>query len=305
MRIQTVSNGGPQSIEARFMQAAITKKKGGRATRDRMKSTFRQLSKVAKAGRWGDITPANLTHKQLQKYVLERVEQGISPHSIQTEVSAIRRALDGAGRSIDVVKVFTSASLGVPSCSRKGDGKAINESVYHSALQSADLVTATLMRLEKNIGLRINEVIECRDSLKSWNTVLQVGGSELRVSDGTKGGKARSVYIHPEFRDEVHAAVATALAITNGGKKHFFVHAENGRAARDLYIKKLAEVGIKGENSSHSMRRSFAVKQYFAYRKAGYENKAALARLSLDLGHGDGRGRWVWNNYLRGTLGGD
>lgn len=287
------------------MQAAIAKKKGGRATRDRMKSTFRQLSKIAKAGRWGNVTPATLTHKQLAKYVETRVEKGISAHSIQTEVSAIRRALDGVGRSIDVVKIFTSKSLGVPQCSRKGDGKAVDEGVYRQALQKADPVTLALMRLQKAVGMRINEVIECRDSLKSWNNVLSLGGSELRVSDGTKGGRVRTVHLQPEARSEAHAAVVAALAVTNGGRKHFFPAAKDGKAARGMYADNLENLGLKGENSSHSLRRSFAVRQYLAYVKTGYEHKAALARLSLDLGHGDGRGRWVWNNYLRGTLGGD
>jgi site-specific recombinase XerC len=287
------------------MQAAICKKKGGRATRDRMKSTFHQLAKIAKTGRWGDVSPASLTHKQLAKYVEIRVEKGISAHSIQTEVSSIRRALEGAGRHIDVVKIFTSESLGVPSCSRKGTGTAIDENVYQTALQNADAVTSAMMRLEKNIGLRINEVIECTGSLKSWDKVLQLGGVELTVSSGTKGGKVRSVHIHPQHREAVHAAVVAALAVTTGGKKHFFNDAKSGRAALDMYSKNLAALGVKGKNSSHSMRRAFAVKQYCAYLDAGYENKAALARLSLDLGHGDGRGRWVWNNYISTTLLGD
>ena len=32
------------------------------------------------------------------------------------------------------------------------------------------------------------------------------------------------------------------------------------------------------------------------------DDKTALSTLSRDLGHGDGRGRWVFNCYLRATL---
>jgi hypothetical protein len=48
------------------------------------------------------------------------------------------------------------------------------------------------------------------------------------------------------------------------------------------------------------LRYAFAQEQYRNYRKAGFSNREALALLSKDLGHGDGRGRYVKSVYLRG-----
>jgi hypothetical protein len=42
--------------------------------------------------------------------------------------------------------------------------------------------------------------------------------------------------------------------------------------------------------------------QYKHYLAVGCSEKVALARTSNDLGHGDGRGRWVFNNYIRNSL---
>ena len=53
---------------------------------------------------------------------------------------------------------------------------------------------------------------------------------------------------------------------------------------------------------THGLRRGWAVTQYHHYVAHGNDEKAALRLLSGDLGHGDGRGRWCFNNYLRGAL---
>ena len=61
-----------------------------------------------------------------------------------------------------------------------------------------------------------------------------------------------------------------------------------------------ARAGLVGEDSNHGLRRLFAHRQVVHYLQSGLSREEALARLSNDLGHGDGRGRWVENNYLRG-----
>ncbi|MGH8040453.1 MAG: hypothetical protein ACREPN_00220 [Rudaea sp.] len=54
------------------------------------------------------------------------------------------------------------------------------------------------------------------------------------------------------------------------------------------------------ELQTHALRYAFAHDQYRRYRAEGFSNREALAALSKDLGHGDGRGRWVKSVYLRG-----
>ncbi|MBQ3300601.1 MAG: hypothetical protein IJH04_00345 [Eggerthellaceae bacterium] len=51
---------------------------------------------------------------------------------------------------------------------------------------------------------------------------------------------------------------------------------------------------------THALRYTFAHDQYRLYRAEGSSHRETLAALSKDLGHGDGRGRWVKIVYLRG-----
>ena len=292
-----------QSISARFMSASIVQKKGGTTTRMRMKSTFNQLQKIAKRERWGpDLSPQNLTHKQLKKYVEIRVKSGITAHSIQTEVSSIRRAMEGAGRHLDVVKIFDSKSLNVPSFSRAGTGIKVDETVLKNALEKADQKTASLILLQRHLGLRLNEALHAKDSLKSWEKVLENGGKDLRLTDGSKGGRPRTISIFYDKREAVLHAIRENLKATDNGKNSAVPEAKTLATAKKYYSKNLAELGLKNEYSSHSLRRSFACDQYAKYIEIGYSEKNALALVSNDLGHGDGRGRWVWNNYIKNSI---
>ena len=58
-------------------------------------------------------------------------------------------------------------------------------------------------------------------------------------------------------------------------------------------------VGFKGSEASHSLRYQFAREQFAKYLEALGDKKEALAALSMDLGHGDGRGRYCEQVYLR------
>lgn len=292
-----------QSISARFMSASLVKKTGGTTTKMRNKSTFNQLQKIAKRERWGpDLSPQNLTHKQLKKFVDIRVKAGISAHSIQTDVSAIRRAMNGAGRHIDVIKIFDSKSLGVPSFSREGIGVKVDENVLKNALEKADQKTASLILLQRHLGLRMNEALHAKNSLKSWEKVLENGGKDLRLSDGSKGGRPRTISIFDDKREAVLHAIRENLKATENGKISAISEAKTLATARRYYSKNLAEIGLKNEFSSHSLRRSFACDQYKNYLEKGYTEKNALSLVSNDLGHGDGRGRWVWNNYIKNSI---
>ncbi|HFU8308966.1 TPA: DNA-binding protein, partial [Escherichia coli] len=50
----------------------------------------------------------------------------------------------------------------------------------------------------------------------------------------------------------------------------------------------------------HSMRYHFSQEARQFYRKSGYGDKEIYARVSMDLGHGDGRGRYVKQVYFKG-----
>lgn len=288
------------SITAKLSKAALYKNRAATATKVKLNTTFSALEKAARAGRWGKVCPASLTFSQFKNYIHSRIEEGIGARSIQNEASHIRRALVGVGREEFAQITCSSKKLGVPSASRTGTGKVVNPDVLTAALDMAPPDTRALILLQRQLGLRAREAVMSAESLKAWEKALTRGG-QPEILIGTKGGRARTVYIRPDNLESVLVAVRSALAVMKDGREHL-IRAVSLKSALEQYGDRLARVGLSEKNSSHSLRRGFACDQYQYYLNAGYSEKFALARLSNDLGHGDGRGRWVFNNYLRASL---
>lgn len=284
---------------AKFMQAALATKGASTATKKKMRTTFRQLEKAAKDGRWGNIDPSTLTLKQLKSYIASR-EGKVTKRTVQNEAAHIRRALRGAGRVDFVDDKCGSKAIGVPSASRIGHGKVIDLAVLQVAMGKAREDTRAIILLSHAIGLRGREAIQSGESLREWKRSI-AAGQPVTVRYGTKGGRVRSVYLCPEKAAAAAEAVDAALEVLK--KQAHLVDSSNLKAALATNHKRLKQIGIDGENSLHSLRRGFGMTQYDYYRNdLQLTDKVALQRLSNDLGHGDGRGRWVFNCYLRASL---
>jgi site-specific recombinase XerD len=289
------------SIEAKFMKSALANNRAATLTKSRMQTTYKALEAFAKKQRWGAVDPASLTARQLKGFVAFRLEKGISARSIQNEMSHIRRALEGAGRAHFAQDTFSNRELGVPSASRIGAGKVVDPNVLQLALDRAPADTRALIELSRSLGLRERETIMAGNSLREWARAL-ADGQPIIVRDGTKGGRARSVVVAPSGQERGLRAVKSALAILRQQKQ--LVVSKSLKSAVEQHSDRLARLGLKGENSGHSLRRAFAMEQYQHYVSQGCGEKVALSRTSNDLGHGDGRGRWVFNNYIKNSLGG-
>jgi len=290
------------SNRAKFMKAALALRGAATLTKKKMGSTFDIFCHHAKKHRWGDFEPATLTFKQLNGYVAARLEAGIGPRSLQNEMSHIRRALEGVGRKDFAQKVCSNKQLGIPKGTRIGTGKVIVPEVLENALDKARDNTKVLIELSRYLGLREREAVMSGDSINEWERALRQG-QHITVRDGTKGGRIRDVFVIPGNRDKALIAVQAAQVILQ--QQEHLVVSKNLKAAVEQHSDRLARLGLEGENSCHSLRRAFAMDQYNHYRAEGCSDKVALSRTSNDLGHGDGRGRWVYNNYLRATLEGE
>jgi hypothetical protein len=287
-----------------FSNAFTVNAKGGTLTRERASSTWNALARFAKERRM-ILHPEKMTSKQLMQFVLYRQEQGISSRSIQNEVSHIRRALVGAGRDIGDLKdpknYFSSARLKVPKGSRIGaKPPAPKDALASLKTERADVRAA--LALQAALGLRMAEAIESASSLAGWANELsearELGrGAFLPVTEGTKGGRPRYVLVRAENLDTVRDAVTRAYALVKGDD---LVQSASLESARRLLARACLDAGFQ----SHGLRRDWAVRQFLAYRADGKPEKEALRLLSRDLGHGDGRGRWCWNNYLKGAFNG-
>lgn len=281
--------------------SASVDRKAATLTKTRMKSTFNALSAHGKSRGWGrEVSPETLTEKQWKGFVQARIEAGISARSIQNEMSHIRRALEGCGRG-DFAKATTNAALGVPTGTRKGEGLPVDPAVLAAARERADPETRAWIDLQRGIGLRLNEMASAGPSLAGWQRQLEQGRGVLEIRDGSKGGRGRETFIPVQHRERALEAIKAARAAM-AGREHL-VPSVNGEAARQMVNDRYARLGLAGENSSHSLRRAFAKDLYDHYREQGNDDKRALGLVSRDLGHGEGRGRWVSNNYWKGGNG--
>ena len=292
---------GSDSIAAKFSKASHFNGRSGKMYNVRMQTTYNHLESHAKTARWGKkVDPSNITEKQIRGFIQSRMDAGVSARTVQNEMSHLRRSLEGVGRNEFAQVTLKNSEIGVPSASRIGSGRIVDAEVLKEARENARTDTKALLDLQRSMGLRIREVVSSGASLKKWEHSLNAGNHVLTVTDGTKGGRLRDVYIRPDNVDAVKNAISACLEVVKVQGK--LVDSPNLKAAMETHTDRLAKLGIKGEDSSHSLRRAFAMDQFKYYLGNGCAEKQALSLVSRDLGHGDGRGRWVYNNYLKTSM---
>lgn len=287
------------SFKAKLQKSALASKGAATLTKVKISTVAKNLRQYAKENGWGNAEPKTFTLRQLAGYVLFRVEEGISARSIQNEMSIVRRALEGVVREEFARKTCSNSALGVPSGTWIGSGFVVDADVMVGAMEKAAPNTKALIQLSRYLELREREAVMAGDSLDEWEVALSEG-RPITVRYGTKGGRLRYFMVIPRILDKALEGVRAAQKILR--HQESLIVSKNLKAAVEQHSDRLAKLGLKGENSCHSLRRAFAIDKYKYYLAEGCSEKVALSRTSNDLGHGDGRGRWIYNNYLRATL---
>jgi len=151
------------------------------------------------------------------------------------------------------------------------------------------------MKLQRRAGLRVQEAMMSYASLESWLQQLDEG-RPITVVFGTKGGRAREV--KPFNQEGIREAIEEALEVVaqNGG---YLIDKPSKKQAKDRYVNCLKAAGLVGQISSHSLRYRYACEQLKCYLDQGHNMKEALALVAMELGHGDGRGRYIKRVYAR------
>lgn len=284
-------------------------KKGGFATAERARCTWRALDSFVEKKGWHDVRPETITPKQMRIFLEARAAE-ISARSVQNEASHLRRAIEGSGRDLGDVRdsrnSWSSERMGIESVSRFGGKRAMSMEVFEEARKQLREDVRACVDLQKSTGLRRAEAIQAGPSLREWSRELERAtqdgrGTFLNVRDGCKGGRERCVWVPLERVAEVLQVVHQAQSVSQRDGR--IIDVKGLKEAKTIYSYELYRSGLTGDNSGHGLRRAFAQSQYRIYREHGFDERDALARLSRDLGHGDGRGRWVWNNYLAGGEG--
>lgn len=242
----------------------------------------------------------NIKPRHIEMYIRSRQDEKISIRTLQNEMSAIRSILRAAGKTIMANpenEKLSNQALGISGASRDGSKVAIPDNVYQSILEkvsAADKGAAAAMELSRLLGLRTEETIQSVKSLKTWQKALQNGDEKVRIVFGTKGGRPRDTTIIE--RDKLINAVNNAIHITseNNGR---LINRPALHLAIEQYRNIVREAGLVGKYAPHSLRYAYTQDATKLHLKNGFSKEEADALVSMDLGHGDGRGRYVARVY--------
>lgn len=241
-------------------------------------------------------TPEHLKLPQIQAFAHARLEAGICGRTLANELAAVRQVLRQVGRE-HLADAVRNAELGAGG-SRAGTKTAMPEdrlSALRAEVLARDAGVAAVVDLQRALGLRAEEGVKSCKSLATWERQL-TAGQPVRVVFGTKGGRPRDVAPADRARALEAVQAARALAARQGG---VLIARAHEREAMHRYKNVMSAAGFKGRESGHSLRYAFARDQLAAYQAAGYSREEARALTSCDLGHGDGRGRYVETTYSR------
>lgn len=275
-------------------------------------STLTKVAREAALFQFKDIChhELNLQVKSFQVLQSKHVKQvidhlkagGRSDRTLQNIMSHVRTALRVFGRSSDAdAPEMSNAAMGIAGASRKGTHSPLDEQTFIRGVGLLATVrpgTQACLMLQKHIGLRMEEAVQADKSLASWLQQIEMYGT-VTVLHGTKGGKARMVNLqNPKLKQAAIEAVNHAFVIGCKQQDGRLIPSATLEGARKMYGRDFAAVGLKGKLASHSARYAWAVQRFKAYVEEGCEIKEAKSRLSMDLGHGDGRQDIINNVYL-------
>ena len=225
---------------------------------------------------------------------------GLSVRTCQNNMAHLRTALREVGREKFAADPrISNEALMIDRGSRSGTHRAPARDDAIKRIEGMKDGHREAARLQLELGLRAREAIQSYQSLPSWARELEKTG-RITVTAGTKGGRARSVDLSsPEALGRAKEAIRQALTASGGGRKPLIASSSLEGAARS-YQREMARMGFSGEQASHALRCAFAQDQYQRHLEQAGDRKEALRRLSLDLGHGDGRGVYCAQVYLKG-----
>lgn len=283
----------------------LARQAGGshKTVHDRIKLAQRFCERLVLAQNVQIRRVGQLKVRHIKGYIRERLAQGITKRSLQNEMAAIRSLLKQAGRDrLAQSERLNNHSLGLSGASRNGTKLAVTPEHYRDVLEMArvkDPGMAAALELSRLMGLRSQEAVQSVQSLKTWRQALKRGDTRLTVVFGTKGGRPRDTIILDS--GTVRKALDNALAVAED-RHGRLIDKPDLKSAMKYWYSQASRLGLTGAYSPHSLRYAWAQDAIRHYLAQGFCEKEALAMTAMDLGHGDGRGRYVAQVYgRRGT----
>jgi hypothetical protein len=276
---------------------------GAHLTQDARRATFSTFAQVMREKGYGIQSAQQIGGKHLRAFVECRLAEGIRSRTIANEMSHVRAVLVHCGKEgLARNPAYSNKALGIDRGSRIGTKEPLSEAAIRGFQQYTDRLGRSaighVLELQRALGLREAEAIRGGnpETLARWHRELQ-GRGYVRVIEGTKGGRARDV--HPADLSRAQSAIKRAQATLRASGQRYLVTRADGSAATGLqqalgiYRNLCHRTGIQ----SHAARYAFTKERMQAYRNDGLSEREARAATSLDLGHGDGRGRYVASVY--------
>jgi hypothetical protein len=276
---------------------------GAHLTQEARRATFGTFAQVMREKGYGIQSAEQIGGKHLKAFVECRLAEGIRSRTIANEVSHVRAVLVHCGKEgLARNPAYSNQALGIGRSSRIGTKEPLSDAAMRGFLEYTDRLGRSaighVLELQRALGLREAEAIRGGnpETLARWLRELQ-GRGYVRVIEGTKGGRARDV--HPADLNRAGSAIERALATLRASDQGYLVTRADGTPATGLkqalgiYRNLCHRAGIQ----SHAARYAFTKERMQAYRNDGLSEREARAATSLDLGHGDGRGRYVASVY--------
>jgi hypothetical protein len=276
---------------------------GAHLTQEARRATFSTFAGTMRARGYGIQSAEQIGGRHLQAFVECRLAQGVRSRTIANEMSHVRAVLVHCGKEgLARNPAYSNKALGIGRGSRIGTKEALPDAAIRGFQELMDRrgrsAIGHVLDLQRALGLREAEAIRGGnpETLARWQRELQER-DQVRVIEGTKGGRARDV--HPADLNRARTAIERARAtLTASGQRYLVTRADGTattglRQALGIYRNLCHRAGIQ----SHSARYAFTQERMQAYRNEGYSEREARVATSLDLGHGDGRGRYVASVY--------
>lgn len=280
---------------------------GAHLTREARSTTFNTFASTLHELGYNIRNAQQIGGRHLQAFAAHRAGEGISARTRANELSHLRAVLDHIGKQgLARNPAYSNRALGIERGSRIGTKQPLSDAAIvdfrERMAQLGRPGIGETLELQRALGLREMEALRGgqADTLARWQRELQERGC-VRVVEGTKGGRPREV--HPADLHRAQVAVRSAQAVLPVTGQRYLVAKADGsittglRQAQGVYRNLCHRAGIQ----SHAARYAFARERLEAYRNEGYSEREARAATSQDLGHGDGRGRFIASVYARGA----
>lgn len=277
---------------------------GAHLTREARTTTFNTFAKAMHDLGYNIRGAEQIGGKHLQAFATRRAAQ-VGPRTVANEMSHVRAVLEHIGKQgLARNPAYSNRALNIERGSRVGTKQPLSDAAIiafrERMAQLGRPAIGETLELQRALGLREMEALRGgqADTLARWQRELQERGC-IRVVEGTKGGRPREV--HPAGLHRAQMAVHSARAVLQATGQRYLVAQADGstttglRQAQGVYRNLCHRAGIQ----SHGARYAFARERLEAYRNEGYSEREARAATSQDLGHGDGRGRFIASVYAR------